>query len=717
MKKFLIIVASIIALCFAFDYAYYYHGGLYLPHREAPIYTSKAEGDQLLIDRGAGFEPFAIKGVNLGAGTVGHHAAQQAVSKIDYLRWFGQIQALGANVIRIYTLGSADFYDAFYEYNLDNPDPLYLIHGVSVDDYLMNATYGALDPQFAEPFYASCRNVIDAVHGRYKVHSDQQLLPVHYDKDISPWVYGYILGTEWDHTLVAYTDNTFAQQPQYQGKYLYTEDGSNFEIFLAQIGDAVIDYETQKYGQQKVLAFSNGAITDPLTYPPKIAELCGKSSSIDVEHIHSTKDFAPGQFASYHVYPYYPDYYSFMPDHEANTYLQYLKKLNEHHSLPVLIAEFGVPSSRGMAATEEGQGRNQGFMSEQQQGQALVSMYEDIQNAGSAGAIAFMWQDEWFKQTWNTSPHVDLNTTAYWSDYQTSAQNFGLLSFDPGEEESICYVDGDKTDWTEEDVVIQQDHSRLSMKYDEKFIYFLAEKDGFRIEQDKLYLPIDVTPKSGSMRAENLGIQMSAPADFVIEINGKEESRVWVQERYDTTRTIFKNEVSDAIRSFSEEAPAPDSPYFHTIIYRIAQSDYYQKNPTGGPDMEIPFTSFDQHDRNQYRVVRTYETGKLLYGNANPHAADFNSLSDFCAGDGFVEIKLPWELLNFSDPSMMKIHDDYYENLGIAYILIDEIQVGMGDAGAEIQMVPFPLERLGKTPQCHERLKESYYILQRCWKS
>ena len=38
---------------------------------------------------------------------------------------------------------------------------------------------------------------------------------------------------------------------------------------------------------------------------------------------------------------------------------------------------------------------------------------------------------------------VNLTRTPYWSDYQTNEQYFGLLSFDPGREESMCYVDGD----------------------------------------------------------------------------------------------------------------------------------------------------------------------------------------------------------------------------------------------------------------------------------
>ena len=74
-------------------------------------------------------------------------------------------------------------------------------------------------------------------------------------------------------------------------------------------------------------------------------------------------------------------------------------------------------------------------------------------NAGSAGSCLFSWQDEWFKRTWNTLYAIDLDNTPYWSDYQTNEQYFGLLTFDPGEEVSVCYVDGDPAEWTQEDVL------------------------------------------------------------------------------------------------------------------------------------------------------------------------------------------------------------------------------------------------------------------------
>ena len=132
--------------------------------------------------------------------------------------------------------------------------------------------------------------------------------------------------------------------------------------------------------------------------------------------------------------------------------------------------------------------------------------------AGSAGSCAFTWQDEWFKRTWNTMHAVDLDNTPYWSDYQTNEQYFGLLTFDPGEEESVCYVDGDASEWSEEDVVLETDQGALSMKYDEKFLYFYVL--GVDPEAETLYIPIDTTPKTGSTYCENYSLTFERPLRF-----------------------------------------------------------------------------------------------------------------------------------------------------------------------------------------------------------
>ena len=82
-----------------------------------------------------------------------------------------------------------------------------------------------------------------------------------------------------------------------------------------------------------------------------------------------------------------------------------------------------------------------------------------------------------------------------------------------------------------------------------------------------------------------------------------------------------------------------------------------------------------------------------------------------------MEIRIPWQLLNFSNPSEMMIHDDYYEHYGIENLQIDEIYIGLslGEDEYRIPMESFALEGWGKTVTYHERLKESYAMLKQYW--
>ncbi|EJW91527.1 glycosyl transferase family 2, partial [gut metagenome] len=111
-----------------------------------------------------------------------------------------------------------------------------------------------------------------------------------------------------------------------------------------------------------------------------------------------------GQFVSYHVYPYYPDYLDYIEDWSIyglnradyaqnqgkyNTYRAYLQMLNNYHTMPVVISEFGVSTGRGMAQRDGNTGRNQGNMSEQDQGQALVIVGQISNHPAATVAACF----------------------------------------------------------------------------------------------------------------------------------------------------------------------------------------------------------------------------------------------------------------------------------------------------------------------------------------
>ena len=519
---------------------------------------------------------------------------------------------------------------------------------------------------------------------------------------------------------MAYTDEIYessAGYTSYSGKYLYTsEDASAFETLLCKVGDRVLDYEAKRYKIQKLIAFSNWPTTDPFDYPEVVKRLYMKSAFVDVEHIKTTDSVISGQFASYHVYPYYPDYLNWTDDwtfsgidknqfydgDELNTYRAYLSMLTSHHSMPVVISEFGISTGRGMAHRDLNTNRNQGNMSEKEQGEALVRCYEDIMSVGCAGSCVFSWQDEWFKRTWNTMYAVNLTRNPYWSDYQTNEQYFGLISFDPGKERSVCYVDGDISEWEQDEPVCSSGDMSAWVRYDEKFIYFLIYKKDLDFENDKIYIPIDTTPKTGSSYCKNFGLKFDKAADFILSINGKDNSRLMVQERYEVLRSTYSQNLKGFDTYLKDNIPDKSSPEFVNIdmILEIFDlSEEQRKNAV--------FSSIEQ----------SFETGKLKYGNANPESPDFDSLADFISNGDYIELKLPWQLLNFSDPSKMEIHDDYYDgNYGIRFIKIKGMNIGITEGKDErCVMSPYKLKGWGNRVTYHERLKSSYYIMQELW--
>lgn len=757
MKKFIIFVISLLLVLVSL-YTLYYSFGVRLGprHTEPAAVFVKTEGKSILLNRGQGFEPFIIRGVDLGSDLPGKWSADYAVDEETYLRWFGQIQEMGANTIRIYAVHGEAFYNAFYEYNrartAAGQEPLYLLQGVWVNDYAAFSRLDFYDRSLLPAFKRDCLTTVDVIHGRRVLLLSRMASSGtgRYHCDVSPWVLGYLLGVEWDRDLVIYTDQMCSDRNRYEGLYVGTSaEASPFEAGLAQAADSIIAYETERYGTQRLVAFSNWPVTDPFQYSVPVTASIRKLAAVDAEHLVPTDAFRAGFFASYHVYPFFPDYLA-LEDKKAdftdeiraelasissnlrlahrlsewkappitrylrsedyydaqgryNTYHAYLRALNRYHTMPVVISEFGVSTGRGLAQLDENTGRNQGHTTEQEQGEAILACWSDIRHAGCAGGCIFIWQDEWFKHTWNTGYAVNFARSPYWSDVQTNEQYFGLLAFDPGRERSVCYVDGDTSEWTADDLVLQSGPLRLSARYDERFLYFLIHKDGLDFANEQLFLPIDLTPKSGSNYCENYRLRFDCGADFLLVLHGPEDSRLLVQERYESLRSQYAPQLYGVNTYVAANIPEAASPVFRPIqmMVKLESRLYIPASEKGTPSIVL------------------FETGKLAHGNANPLAPDFNSLADFCCSGDDIELRLPWQLLNFADPSLMQIHDDYYQHYGVSYLTINRLRVGLSDSadGKRFSSAVLPLSGWGNQVSCHERLKRSYDMVRELWRS
>ncbi|WP_258881509.1 hypothetical protein [Paenibacillus sp. sptzw28] len=730
--------------------------------RQKPIentYTATVEGVTLpanvgkqylqLYDKNSRPHNILLKGVNMGMAKPGHFPGEAAITKDEYLKWFKEIGSMNANVIRIYTLHPPAFYEALSEYNARASHPLYVLHGIWIDEDKLISSKDAYNEDVTKELNEDIKRTVDVIHGQ----ADLPARPGHasgkYRADISKYVIGWVLGIEWDPEMVKSTNEKHQGKPDFVGTYFRTEHASPFEVWLAGAMDEIAAYETGQYSWQRPISFTNWVTTDLLSHPSEPMYL-EDWVSVNPNVIQEQPKFHGGYFASYHVYPYYPEFLNYETKYtgyvdargEKNSYAGYLHDLKQAHHMPVLIAEFGVPSSRGMAHRNIN-GWDQGLHSEQEQGNIDAHLFEDIRSEGMAGGIIFSWQDEWFKRTWNTDQVDNPDRRPFWSNAQTGEQQFGLLSFDPGDEKTAMYVDGDTTDWNKNDtppVPIKSgavlpasdgyDQDRKIKQWyvisDDRYVYF-------RIDFEKVARPfdwskvgamilLDTIPGQGQQRIPGgSGLTTDAGIDFAIDLKGPKKSRIWVDSYYDT----FYYEYGSVQKLLPglEYANKKNNGIFHTMKLLL---NYPLEIPkVNGKTLQLPLEAF--------------ETGALTYGNGNPDSPNFDSLTDvsYNAKEHVVEVRIPWQLLNVKDPSTHEVMGDIWKDglaskreisgfkVSVLSYRPDNKETSEAPGGAAVSYSsPEPTNGslMAKDmyeyhwdkwdiPVYHERLKKSYFIM------
>lgn len=663
------------------------------------------------MDTGDGFEPFIIKGVTIDAALPGHFPTDYKVDEKTYLRWFKMIAEMGANTIRLNHIMDDNFYNAFYKFNTSQEKPLYLIQSVWVEDYAQNSTYDAYAKDFSDVLKANCRAVVDIIHGKKAISLGRVGGSGIYLKDVSKWTLGYIVGNSWTSSIIAYTDNSYKEMESFTGDYIYTtKESSPFENLLAEVMDGILLYESQKYKAQRLVSFVSEPSTDPFEYTYNIKLQSEKITKLDANHIKCTGQTKSGFFASYRIYDYLSDFSACLDESERQALAPYLtaintetrdggyiEMLNHYHEAPLVISNYGFSTARAIDNSEVKP------LTETEQGEALVKSFDEMIKVGCSGAIISTWQDTWSNYTWNTQHAVDTTKEKNWCDTQSVDQKYGILSFDPGQDKRLCYVDGNIEEWNEDDLITKNKNQALYLKFDEEFLYFMVKSDNLS-PSDEVLIPIDTTQKSGSRDLSEFSLALERPTDFLMILNGKDNSRFLVQEYYDSTRAMYEKSITGVDPYIDVPDPiAPNYSVAKMVIKSLA-------------DPSVDVKAMTLEERFIFNLLKTHDTGILTYGNGNPASNEYNSQADFIYGDKCVEVRLPWQFLNFSDPSRMMIHDDYYENYGVEKIQINKMYLGIGKGTDDlIAMEAVELAGWGRRIVYHERPKESYYLVQKHW--
>jgi tetratricopeptide (TPR) repeat protein len=695
------------------------------------VARTRGAGFEVRLPRDSAWRPFYMKGVNLGVALPGRYPSEFPLDSALYAGWLDTLSAMRANTLRVYTILPPAFYRALRGWNLANPGrELWLVHGVWTelppgDDFDAAAWKGG--------FRDEMRRVVDLVHGAIDIPPRPGHAAGRYDADVSPWTLAYIIGREWEPYAVKAFDARHPERRPWRGRFLESDPAPAMDRWMAEQCDYMLAYEFDRHGALRPIAYTNWPTLDPLVHPteantdeemawrrrsgrqadaPKL-EYENDAIGLDAMLVRATAANPAGWFASYHAYPYYPDFLLHDPEYNRtrssegrSNYFGYLAGLVRHHAgMPVVIAEYGVPSSRGIAHLQP-QGWHHGGHDERGMAEIDARLTREIREAGAAGGIVFAWLDEWFKKNWIVMDfEIPLDHTRRWHNVMDAEQNYGILGQYAGDDATRPVLGGDAGVWRALPAIGRAERGgrqALRAGADASYVYLALEAPDLSWRTHAIEIGIDTwRPEVGQHHLPGSGVTSAAGFEFLLDLRGLDTAALRVLPEYNRYAPL------------ADPAAGDDRGRFHrrpvTVVNR---SD-------GRFDSLFVVTNRARFGRDgTFFPALGYDRGRLR------HAAESAStLADWYhdAGAGLIEIRIPWDLLNVTDPSTRRI---LFEREGTG-------DFGTVTAG-DFRFMVVTYEKRGASvvstippsawrwepwdePRAHGRLKPVYDALRRTW--
>jgi hypothetical protein len=637
---------------------------------------ARVDGAQLQLAQASGFADRFWPGVNLGSTTPGAHPGELRLPRATLDRWLREMGSFGVRVVRVYTILPPAFYDALGAYNTAHPDaPLWLVQGVWIPEEEFLAHRDLYRASLVGTFEAELDRAVSVVHGDAVIAPEPGHASGTFRTDVSRWLLAWSPGVEWDPVATMESDRRHANRPAYRGRYVTTRGAPTpTESWLAQMLDHLASREAAR-GWSRPITFTNWLTTDPLAHPED-PDRNEDLVSIDAMHLAATPRWPGGFFASYHAYPYYPDfldlsrdYAEYQVDGKPDAYAGYLHALRAHHDdQAVMITEFGVPSGLGVAHRGPG-GRDQGDHSERESMQIDADMLRLIHREGFAGGIVFAWTDEWFKHTWNTQDlEVPVERRALWRNTYTNEEHFGIVAQDARLATEIS-LDGVATEWT--DGFAPRLHrdptapvTAVDATHDEEHLYLhLEAHDAQAWDREPIVLAFDVAPGGNELLPDSAG--RARGSDAAVVVGPGNRARLLLSTALDGTGS-------------------PGAWHAPRLVLRRDHSG------TGSAALE------------------TADISVLPWGNGDPRAAEGDTRNLAAASGTTIELRIPWMLLGYADPSshLVRVHD----GTRATTTRTGRVAITIALAGATIATSGYDWDDWN-TVQAHERRKQGTEVL------
>lgn len=616
---------------------------------------------------------FYINGVNMGVALPGKFPSEFPQDSAVYAGWLDTIATLGANTLRLYTILPPSFYRAVRAWNRTHATrPLWLVHGVWTE---LPPEENFEDSTWKADFRHEMRRVVDLLHGAAEIPRRPGHASGRYDADVSQWTLAYIIGREWEPYAVKEFDSTHTSTRVYKGRYLETSAAPAMDVWMAEQCDYLLSYEVDTYNAVRPIAYTNWPTLDPLRHvtestgaeerawrrkvgrsiPLDPQEFENDAIGLDAMLVRATALNPAGWFASYHAYPYYPDFMVNDPGYAKarssegpSNYFGYLRELVAHHKgVPLVISEYGVPSSRGLAHLQP-QGWNHGGHDETDMARIDARLTREVRESGAAGGIIFAWMDEWFKKNWIVIDHeLPRENTRQWHNMMDPEQNYGILGIYAGPEADTPVPGGDAARWLALKPLSQVpggeagSPATLHVGSDESYVYValaLAGMAGRPFPWDSLgvRIAIDTWRRDlGQTRLPSSEIHGDIGFEFLADFRNTADAELRITPDYNP---FVGGEVIIDGDDYSRFARRP--------IAVVRRND-------GRFDSLFVITNRSRFARDGTFIPSTgYNRGRLRYGRFAE-----STLVDWYYDDaaGLLELRLPWGLINVTDPSTATI--------------------------------------------------------------
>ncbi len=647
------------------------------PRQSGPASWFRARGDFLQVFDGTTWKNVYLVGANLGPAQPGEFPSTVSRRFETYARWLQEMSAMHANSVRVYTILPPAFYKALEAHNRAAAQPLWLIQEVWITDHAEDLYDPAVEGEFA----TDIQRVIDLLHGQGDVPFRKGQPFGLYTADVSRWVIGLAVGREVEPHVVQRTNARHRERTSFDGRHVRLERGNPTEAWFARMCDLAVEYELRQYGTQRPLTVVNWPPLDPLTHPTEatfVEEIALRQrrgepvsldtfvlpefgndadvASVDITRFRTGPAFTAGLFALYHVYQHWPDFMFNEPafararDEEGpNRYLGYLLALKRAHAnMPLLIGEYGVATSVGVAHVHPDGWHNGGF-TERDQTAALIRFTRNHHQARAAGSIVFAWKDEWWKKVADnfTAPfEIPRERDPLWFNVLDPEEAFGVIAYEPAE--AVPLLSGRDEEWARAQVLSRAAGAdspirSLSALSDYAYLYLRVDVTPGSLDWDRqqLWLALNTLPGTAGSRAlPETTLRVPTGANFLVQMTGPSEARVLVADNYGPFHRVPMPGVPDLLRIDRKKHLAPGIAEVSPFVDIVVEANGRRFGRDG--------TLFPAQDFNR---------SPLVHGTADRSDPSSTSHAGYHvdAARGLIELRIPWGMIFVTDPSSRKV--------------------------------------------------------------